>query len=154
MANRRRRMLQGTLLGVLCFGLSAPSQAQVNAFTEANSLQARATITIPFGGDKKTAKSQPQFALGLRSETARPNISDWALRPSFDVVDVREFKLALTLDDTPSVLLNNQILTFDDELFAKPGQAGALDNYDKTVLTVIGVSLAVIAGSIIILSDG
>lgn len=154
MTQFHKKIISGAVFGFITLGLSTAVQAQVSPnFTTTDSIQARATLTIPFGGDKKTAKGKPQFALGLRSETARANVSDWALRPSFEAVDVREFKLALTLDDTPSVLLNDQLLSFEDRLSANSGQVGALDSYDKTVLTVIGVSLAVIAGSIIIISD-
>jgi len=154
MTKRYRRAMQGVVLAVFGFGFSSAAQAQISPnFTAADSFQARATLTIPFGGDKKTANAKPQFAVGLRRETARSNVSDWGLRPSFEAMDVREFKLALTLDETPSVLLNDQLFTFGDELSANAEQAGALDNYDKSVLTIIGVSLAVIAGSIIIISD-
>ena len=154
MTHALRTAASGVILGLITLGFSAAAQAQVSPdFTATDSFQARATITIPFGGDRKKAQSKPQFALGLRSETARPNVSDWALRPSFDAVDVREFKLGLTFEDRPTILLNDQVLPLGDALSVNAGQAGALDKYDKTVLTVIGVSLAVIAGSIIILAD-
>lgn len=151
-----------TLTAKLCvfalctFGFSSPSYAQSSDYETARfeqSVQARIGVSIPFGGDYKKAHSKPQFALGLRHEAARPYSHDWAMRSVFEQRDVREFKLALTMEAKPSFLMNDQVLNFGDESLAPEGTLNALDPYDKTVLTVIGVSLAVIAGSIIILAD-
>ena len=154
------RVIQKGLTTICLIGIStSTAQAQMSsAFTDDTSFQARATVTIPFGGHHKSADSKPQLAFGLRSETARANLSDWALRPSSEALEVRELNLALTLEESPTFLLNDQILLSTDRLAAKDDgtekeSKGALDTYDKTVLTVIGVSLAVIAGSIIILSE-
>ena len=129
-----------------------PSYAQSSDYQTAlkgNSVEARLGVTIPFGGDHRKAQSKPQFAIGLRQETFRPKTHDWAMRPAFEETHVRELKLSLTLEATPTLLMNNQALNLGKDA---PGTANALDTYDKTVLTVIGVSLAIIAGSIIILS--
>ena len=156
---KRASILTSNLyLLVLCtFGLSSPSYAQSSDYVTARfnqSVEARIGISIPFGGTHKKANSKPQFALGLRHETARPYNHDWAMRSVSEQRDVREFKLALTMEAKPSFLMNDQVLHFgDDESLASEGTLNALDTYDKTVLTVIGASLAVIAGSIIILSD-
>lgn len=141
----------------LCtFGFSSPIYAQSSNYETTrfkNSVEARIGVSIPFGGDHKKAHSKPQFALGLRHETARSYSHDWAMRTVSEPRDVREFKLALTMETKPSFLLNDQVLNFGDESLAPEGTLNALDSYDKTVLTVIGVSLVVIAGSIIIISD-
>lgn len=145
--------LKLTLAAAICAGAISASAAQAQmgpAFTDANNLQARATLTIPFGGDSKGSDAKPQLALGFRSESLRPNISDWALRPSAEVYEVREFKLALTIEDTPALLMNDQVLMIGDQLSAKEEDkaSGGMDTYDKTVLTVIAGSLAVIVGVI------
>ena len=142
--------------GLCLFGLSAEAYAQSSdyeALRFGQSFEARVGVTIPFGGDYGKAHSKPQFALGLRQETARSKSFDWALRPGFEVTPVRELKLSMTMEKSPSLLLNDQLLNFDEDVLAANGTANALDKYDKTVLTVIGVSLAVIAGTIIIIAD-
>ena len=139
--------------GVCFFGLSAEAYAQSSDYESlrfGQSVEARVGLTIPFGGDYGKAHSKPQFALGLRQEIARPKSFDWALRPGFEVTPVRELKLSMTMEKSPSLLLNDQLLNFEGDALAANGTADALDNYDKTVLTVIGVSLVVIAGSILI----
>ncbi len=133
---------------------ATPAQAQMSAaFTQDSDLQARATFTIPFGGDSQKSTSKPQLSLGFRSETVRPGVSDWALRPTYESVDIREFKLSLTVEDTPTLLLNDQALMFGDQFSAKDGKKSGLDTYDKTVLTVIAGSLAVIVGVIAVTAD-
>ena len=142
--------------GVCFFGLSAEAYAQSSDYESlrfGQSVEARVGLTIPFGGSHKKAHSKPQFALGLRQEFAGPKSYDWALRPSFEDTPVRELKLSMTMEKSPTLLLNDQLLNFDEDVLAANGTANALDKYDKTVLTVIGVSLVVIAGSIIIISD-
>lgn len=134
--------------------VAMPAQAQMStAFAQDSDLQARATVTIPFGGNGRTSASKPQLALGFRSETVRPGAADWALRPTYESVDAREFKLSLTIEDTPTLLLNDQALTFGDQLSAKDDQRSGLDTYDKTVLTVIAGSLAIIVGVIAVTAD-
>lgn len=143
------------IAGVCCCGFSMPSYAQSSDFERAfkdNAMEARVGITIPFGEDNRKAQSKPQFALGLRQETSRPGAHDWAMRPSFEETNARELKLSLTLEAAPTLLMNDQVLNFEKDA-SSSGTVNALDKYDKTVLTVIGASLVVIAGSIIILSD-
>ena len=113
-------------------------------------MEARVGVTIPFGGDHKTAQSKPQFALGLRQETVRPKTHDWAMRPAIEQTDFRELKLSLTMEASPALLMNDQVLNFQTDALAADDTLNALDTYDKSVLTVIGVSLAVIAGVIVI----
>ena len=67
--------------------------------------------------------------------------------------ETRKLKLALTFKRTPSLLLNNQLLSFNGENALPEGSLNALDTYDKAILGVIGVSLVVIAGSIIIFAE-
>ena len=142
--------------GVCFFGLSAEAYAQSSDYESlrfGQSVEARVGLTIPFGGSHKKANAKPQLALGLRSEHPRNFQHDWALRSLSEPREIREVKLALTLDSSRSFLLNDQPLRFEEESFQLEGQTNALDTYDKTVLTVIGVSLAVIAGTIIIIAD-
>lgn len=143
-------------VGLCMCGISAPSYAQSSDYEtmiKGQSMEARIGVTIPFGGDYKKAQSKPQFALGLRTQTTRPERHDWALRPAAAQHDVRELKLALTLEAPPRFLMNDQHLNFRDKPLESESTLNALDGYDKTVLTVIGVSLSVIAGSIIIISE-
>ena len=133
-----------------------PSYAQTSDFERAlrgSAPEARVSVTIPFGGDNKKAQSKPQLSLGLRQETARLKTQDWAMRNDFESKNFKELKLSLTLESSPKLMMNGQLLSFNADAPAAAGTANALDTYDKTVLTVIGASLAVIAGSIIILSD-
>ena len=159
MANRKTRGTLGVVFGLMYLGLASTAQAQISPdFMNTSSVEARASITIPFGGDRKSKQAKPQFALGLRSETPRSNNFasnhlDWALRSPFNAVERREVKLAFTLEDKPAMLLNDQVILSEGQLYAKDDNSGTLDTYDKTVLTVIGVSLVVIAGTIIIISD-
>lgn len=141
--------------GLCLCGLSAPSYAQSSEYENAilgQSTEARVGITIPFGGDHRKAQSKPQFVLGLRQETARPRQRDWALRPATEAANLREFKLSLTMESAPMLLLNDQVMDFGAEAAAAKGTVKALDTYDKTVLTVIAVSLAVIGGIAIAVS--
>jgi len=142
--------------GILLFGTSAPAFGQSSNYELESlrpSVEARLGINIPFGGNFKKAKDKPQISLGLRGKTLRKSQHDWTLRPLSGSQFSREVKLALTLEDTPALLLNDQHLSFEEGSYSPDGTLNALDTYDKTVLTIIGVSVAVIAGSIIIVSD-
>ena len=142
--------------GFCICGISAPSYAQSSDYenmVRGSSMQARIGVMVPFGGNYKKAQSKPQLSLGLRTKTSRSELHDWGLRPAAAPYDEKELKLALTMEATPRFLMNDQHLKFGDKPLASEGTLNGLDGYDKTVLTVIGVSLAVIAGSIIIISE-
>lgn len=147
------------LISVLCslLGLSAPATAQVvlhdgSQFNEG--LEARIGLSIPFGGNYKNAASKPQFALSLRSENSRNLRQDWPLRPPASMREVPELKIALTAERAPSLLFNDQFLmNFGEDVHADDERLGALDKYDKVILGVIGISLAVIATSIIVIAE-
>ena len=137
--------------GLCLSGLSAPAYAQSGGYDAAQfgqTVEARIGVSLPFGGDYKKANAKPQLAFGLRSEQR-----DWALPSLRQPQDTREIKLALTLEAEPNLLLNDQLMQFGGDGFTTDGARHAMDSYDKTILTVIGVSLAVIAGSIIIIAD-
>ena len=141
----------------LCLmGLSAPAFGQSVGYDSAQygqSIEARIGLMVPFGGDYKKTETKPQLAFNLRSEPPRNSPRDWALRPFAEEGDVREFKLAVTFEREPNLLLNNQVLSFGDVRQAPDDRLNALDTYDKTILGVIGVSLVVIAGSIIVFAE-
>lgn len=142
--------------GLCLIGLSAPAHGQSSVYDTAQfgqSIEARLGVVIPFGGDYKKPKTKPQLAFNLRSERPRNSQSDWALRPFTEEGEVREFKLAVTFERAPNLLLNNQLVSFGDSRQAPDDRLNALDTYDKTILGVIGVSLVVIAGSIIAFAE-
>jgi len=143
-------------LMVCATGFSSPVIAQSADYDmehTSQSVEARIGMKIPIGGDYKKANTKPQIALGLRSEGFRGRSGDWALRANTPWRETREFKLALTLEPAPSLLLNDQVLSLGNKVIVPDGKLNAMDTYDKTVLTVIGVSLAVIAGTLIIVAD-
>lgn len=150
---KRVLMIASILSGI---SLCAPANAQSAGYDMPqlhHSVEARIGLTVPFGGDYKKVAGKPQLAFDLRSDGPRSNPQDWVLRANAEPRDFRKVKLALTLEPEPSFLLNDQVVRLGDNDLSPDGTLNALDTYDKTVLTVIGVSLAVIAGSIIIISD-
>jgi len=140
------------IAAIFSFAFSGSAFGQTySGLTPRSDFQARASVTLPFGGEGRSVKSKPQFSLGLRSgTTGRRHHPEWM----FKEAQIREVKIGLTLEARPSFLMNEQVLFVPDALHAdETEKSGSLDTYDKTVLTVIGASLAVIAGSIIILAD-
>jgi len=143
------------MVGFCMASIAMPSYAQYSDYENAvlgHSMEARMGLTIPFGGDQKKAHSKPQLMIGLRHDYSQIPIQDWIIRPTTDVSNVKEFNLSLTLDSHPTLLINNDVFDFGIKPLEENYAASALDTYDKSVLTVIGVSLVVIASSILVLS--
>ena len=141
-------------LGLIAF--SAPVHGQ-NARYDMDhfdqSVEARIGILLPFGGNHKKANTKPQLALSLRGEGPRHHRGAWTISSPEKGQEVRKLKLALTFERTPSLLLNDQLLSFSEDRPLPEGGLNALDTYDKAILGVIGVSLVVIAGSIIVFAE-
>ena len=141
-------------LGLIAF--SAPVHGQSARYDLGHfdqSVEARIGILIPFGGNHKKANTKPQLALSLRGEGPRHHRDAWTVSAPEKGQETRKLKLALTFERTPSLLLNNQLLSFNGENALPEGSLNALDTYDKAILGVIGVSLVVIAGSSIIFAE-
>jgi len=140
---------------VLATATSAAAQIGPDSLAPSD-IQARATVTLPFGAQDKSVKHAPRLSLGLRSETQTAlSDADWVRA---DRAEVREVNLGFALDGSSAVLINDQLLWAPDAFYAdepspEPKPRGGLDTYDKSVLTVIAVSLTVIGGSILILAD-
>lgn len=149
-------------IGVASVLLTAlPASAQLGPGTHGHDLQGRVSVVIPFGdiaeSQKQSAKYAPKLAFGLRHEQRRTDQPDWMLRSQAEAFEAREVNFSLTFGESRAVLLNDKILFQPEILRAgdedNQEESGSLDTYDKTVLTVIGVSLAVIAGTIVIVAE-
>lgn len=157
-----RHMLSKFMMGAASVLFTTlPASAQLGPDNDHNGLQGRVSVVIPFGdigaSQKRTAKYAPKLSFGLRHEQRRLSHPDWLLRTQSEAFETRDVNFSLTLGESRAVLLNDQILFQPDILMAddkdSKDKSGGLDSYDKTVLTVIGVSLVVIAGTIIAISD-
>jgi len=138
-----------------------PVSAQFNSDTDRYDLQGRVSVVIPFDNIgaslKSPAKYAPKLSFGVRHEQSVTAQTDWMLHPRAEAFERRDINFSLTFGESRAVMLNDQILFQPDILMRNENRhqakSGGLDTYDKTVLTVIGVSLAVIAGTIIAVTD-
>lgn len=97
------------------FALTAQStvQAQTSDFDNAfapRGAEARVSLTIPFGGDTKRAKSKPQLALVGRQYQSNRQSIDWAVKSSAHAAEFTETRLALTLSAQPELRFNDQLI--------------------------------------------
>jgi len=133
---------------------ASPAQAQLGPDSYPGlDTQLRASVSIPFGTKTGSQTTAPKLALSVRQETR--NATDWMRRDT-----QAEMSFGLSLDRSLTFSLNDAPLhSFGETLYAQDetpdsdGKDPGLDGYDKTVLTVIGGSLTVIAVSILLLAD-
>lgn len=132
--------------------LPTAAQAQSSDFNHPFARQgseARMSFTIPLGHSSDKTKTAPRLNLGVRHYTQpSPSSLDWMLADPHAFKDVR---IGLTLEDTPKLMMNGQVLALSEEEQANIGTAGKIG---LGVAAVALVGAAVIAVFIISCESG
>lgn len=120
----------------------------VLAFQERHASEMRATvgITIPFGGQRNQAASQPRLNIGFdhRAERHDTLLSVNPVR-NFEEPEWRRTSFALTLERTPRVMLNGvQMAQFNSSLHADETDEESESDADG------GPSTALIVGGVLV----
>ena len=132
--------------------LALTAKAQSSDFEDLyrpNGPEVRATVTIPFGVNRKTSKNDSRLELGVRSYKNNNDSFDWALKGNGTALlpDYHETRIGLTLESDTKVMLNgqewtqmNQTLGLDDNAKSelKPGVGVVL------IGAVLGIALFVL----------
>jgi hypothetical protein len=112
--------------------LSQPASAQSYRDLQQGSqseVRVSAGITIPFGGQKRTADTKPQFDLGFDQRVQRNDVL-LAVNPARanEAPEWRRTSLSLTLEDNPRMLMNgHQVARFNLTTHADEDDAGETD---------------------------
>ena len=128
----------------LCLmGLSAPAYGKTSDFERAfaqQGSQARISFSIPLGNSLNKAKTAPRLNFGIRQYVQPSRVStDWIRR---DRNEYRDVNLGFTFEETPKLMLNDQLLMpLDSEQanISTPGKIGL------GVGAVVLVGVAVVA---------
>jgi len=137
--------LRAICLALFSFGFSSTGQAQSSEFDRAFNpygAEARVSFSIPFGDSPDRTKTKPRLDFAVRHYANSSQTSiDWMM---VNQAPYRETRLGLTLEQSPQVMLNNQVLS----LRLQDEQAN-LDGLSTIILTVAG-GVVIIGGAYLI----
>ena len=137
----KKTILSLCALQLTAFPLTA--QAQSSEFDRAFARQgaeARVSFTIPLGHSSEKSKTAPRLNLGVRNYAQASSAStDWMRS---DRQDYRDVSLGFTLEATPKLMMNEQVLWRPEDEQANIGTAGKIG---LGVGAVILVGVAVLA---------
>lgn len=104
--------------------------------------EARLSLTVPFGADTSSPKTEPRLELGVRNYRA-PRLNQaaaWLLKSP--ELNYTESRVGLTLSETPNLMLNGEAYIFNEEQ-ANASTAGKI-GIGVGVVVVVVVAAAVI----------
>ena len=131
--------------------LPSLAQAQSSEFDRAFAPQAaevRLSFTIPLGNSSQKSKTVPRLGFAVRNyeQSASPS-RDWMLA---DPKPFRETQLGFTLEETPKLIMNDQILILNEDEQANIGTAGKIGIGAVAVVLVV----AAVAAIVLVSCDG
>ena len=121
----------------------APANAQTPTDRD---IQVRAGITIPFGAQKKSIKTQPRLEFGMYNYDISSRDAfgqDWEFGALMREDRPRNMQFGMTLNKEPQFLLNGE-----EYLFRDPNA----ENLDGTEKTIIGVGIGVVVVGAVLLT--
>ena len=141
----KKTILSLCALQLTAFPLTA--QAQSSEFDRAFARQgaeARVNFTIPLGHSSKKSKTAPRLNLGVRNYAQASSAStDWM---RVDRQDYRDVSLGFTLEATPKLMMNEQVLWRPEDEQANIGTAGKIGlGVGAVVLVGVAVLAVVVA---------
>lgn len=146
--------LKKTILSLCALQLTAfplTAQAQSSEFDRAFARQgaeARVSFTIPLGNSSQKSKTAPRLNLGVRNYAQASSAStDWM---RVDRQDYRDVSLGFTLEETPKLIMNDQILILNEDEQANIGTAGKIGIGAVAVVLVV----AAVAAIVLVSCDG
>ena len=120
------------------------AQAQASEFDRAFARQgaeARVSFTIPLGHSSEKSKTAPRLNLGVRNYAQASSAStDWM---RVDRQDYRDVSLGFTLEETPKLMMNDQVLLLPDNQQANIGTAGKI-GLGVGAVVLVGVAVVVV----------
>ena len=142
--------LKKTILSLCALQLTAfplTAQAQSSEFDRAFARQgaeARVSFTIPLGHSSEKSKTAPRLNLGVRNYAQASSAStDWMRS---DRQDYRDMSLGFTLEATPKLMMNEQVLWRPEDEQANIGTAGKIGlGVGAVVLVGVAVLAVVVA---------
>ena len=121
------------------------AQAQSSHFDRAfapQGAEARVSFTIPLGNSPDKTKTAPRLGFAVRNyEQSSRSSTDWMLA---DADPYREMRLGLTLEDTPTLMLNDEVLHMPQDEQANIGTAGKI-GIGVVAVALVGVAIIAIA---------
>ena len=139
--------LKKTILSLCALQLTAfplTAQAQSSEFDRAFARQgaeARVSFTIPLGNSSQKSKTAPRLNLGVRNYAQASSAStDWM---RVDRQDYRDVSLGFTLEETPKLMMNDQVLLLPDNQQANIGTAGKI-GLGVGAVVLVGVAVVVV----------
>ena len=124
--------------------LPSLAQAQSPEFDRAFARQgaeARVSFTIPLGNSSQKSKTAPRLNLGVRNYAQASSAStDWM---RVDRQDYRDVSLGFTLEETPKLMMNDQVLLLPDNQQANIGTAGKI-GLGVGAVVLVGVAVVVV----------
>lgn len=136
----QRSKIKQSILFALLMSVSAPAVAQSHNFSNdiyQSDSQARLTLTVPFGAEKQSTKTEPRLEFGVRNYQAQPDFTSWAYRDA----PYKEAKIGLTLSSQPKFLQNGDVVYFtSDRNDLSDGQKVAVG---------VGIGVVALAGLVI-----
>ena len=138
----KKTILSLCALQLTAFPLTA--QAQSSEFDRAFARQgaeARVSFTIPLGHSSEKSKTAPRLNLGVRNYAQASSAStDWM---RVDRQDYRDVSLGFTLEETPKLMMNDQVLLLPDNQQANIGTAGKI-GLGVGAVVLVGVAVVVV----------
>ena len=137
-----------TLLLSLCVmtlaAIPFAAQAQFSDFDRnfaPTGTEARLSFTVPFGQSSNKTKTAPRLNLGVRNYAQASSAStDWM---RVDRQDYRDVSLGFTLEETPKLMMNDQVLLLPDNQQANIGTAGKI-GLGVGAVVLVGVAVVVV----------
>ena len=124
--------------------LPSLAQAQSPEFDRAfasKGAEARLSFTIPLGNSSQKSKTAPRLNLGVRNYAQASSAStDWM---RVDRQDYRDVSLGFTLEETPKLMMNDQVLLLPDNQQANIGTAGKI-GLGVGAVVLVGVAVVVV----------
>ena len=103
--------------------------------------EARVSFTIPLGNSSQKSKTAPRLNLGVRNYAQASSAStDWM---RVDRQDYRDVSLGFTLEETPKLMMNDQVLLLPDNQQANIGTAGKI-GLGVGAVVLVGVAVVVV----------
>ena len=122
------------------------AQAQSSDFNHAfarHGTEARMSFTIPLGNSPDKRKMAPRLNLGVRNYTQTSTSSrDWVMRE--DLHAFKEVRLGFTLEETPQLMMNGQVLILSEDKQANIGTVGKI-GLGVGAVALVGVAVIAIA---------
>ena len=138
----KKTILSLCALQLTAFPLTA--QAQSSEFDRAfarHGAEARVSFTIPLGNSSQKSKTAPRLNLGVRNYAQASSAStDWM---RVDRQDYRDVSLGFTLEETPKLMMNDQVLLLPDNQQANIGTAGKI-GLGVGAVVLVGVAVVVV----------